>query len=318
MPSFHHDFPFDPSYGYDLPALLAVEPPPPPGDFAAYWESRHRRTRSLTPPLELWREDWRHPEFEVYGIGFPSSGEVRIGGWLTLPRNAPVRRALIVGHGYGGREGPDFHLPVPECAFLFPCFRGLGRSRCAGLSADPGQHVLTGIEHRDRYVLGGCVEDLWLSVSALLGRFPECAGHLGYLGVSFGGGIGALALPWDERFQRAHLNVPTFGHMPLRLELRTFGSGEAVRAYQQRHGNVIDTLGYYDAAVAARFNRIPMHVAAALFDPFVAPPGQFAIYNALPPPKRLFVLDAGHFAYPGQAEQERRLLLELRDFFDPL
>jgi len=107
------------------------------------------------------------------------------------------------------------------------------------------------------------------------------ARRLDYLGISFGGGIGALALPWDERFHRAHLNVPSFGHHPLRLALPGVGSGEAVRRYQQRTGRALATLRSFDAAAAARYLRIPVHVAAARFDPAVPPPGQFAIYNAL-------------------------------------
>jgi cephalosporin-C deacetylase len=153
-------------------------------------------------------------------------------------------------------------------------------------------------------------------VTALLELFPETAGRIGYMGVSFGGGIGALALPWDRRIHLAHLNVPTFGHMPLRLTLPTQGSGEAIREYESRHGNLMATLIYYDAAVAAGFSRIPVHVAAALFDPVVAPPGQFAIFNALPEPKRLFVLDAGHFPHTRQAEQERALLEDFQQFID--
>jgi cephalosporin-C deacetylase len=70
--------------------------------------------------------------------------------------------------------------------------------------------------------------------------------------------------------------------------------------------------------VAARFTSIPVHVAAALFDPAVAPPGQFAVYNALPGEKQLFVLDAGHFDYPGKAGQEQLLRAELERFFAPL
>jgi cephalosporin-C deacetylase len=178
--------------------------------------------------------------------------------------------------------------------------------------------VLHDIQDRQRYILGGCVDDLWLGVSALLELFPETLGRIGYMGISFGGGIGALALPADPRIRLAHLNVPTFGHMPIRLSLPTLGSGEAVRAHRDRHGHVLDTLQYYDAATAATFCRIPVHVAAALFDPVVAPPGQFAIHNALAAPKRLFVLDGGHFQYPGQADQERRLLEDLREFFSLL
>jgi cephalosporin-C deacetylase len=61
-----------------------------------------------------------------------------------------------------------------------------------------------------------------------------------------------------------------------------------------------------------------MHVAAALFDPAVPPAGQFAVYNAIPGCKKLFTLDAGHFDYPAQADQERALRGELGQFFAEL
>ena len=58
-------------------------------------------------------------------------------------------------------------------------------------------------------------------------------------------------------------------------------------------------------------------MAAVRFDPAVAPPGQFAAEDAIPGDKRLYVRDAGHFAYPGWARQDQDLLAELRAFFAP-
>ncbi|WP_434131542.1 acetylxylan esterase [Methylocaldum sp. GT1BB] len=310
--------PFDPTYGYTLESLLRVDCPEEPGDFAEFWETRYRRALSVYPNPELSRGKDVHPDFDVYDVRYRSTDDYMIGGWLLSPKHGPIRRGLVVGHGYGGREGPDFDLPVGEAVVLFPCFRGLSLSRDPRLPDNPARHVLHGIDRRDRYILGGCVEDLWLAVSALLNVFPQVEGHIGYSGISFGGGIGALALPWEPRIRMAHLNVPTFGHHPLRLALPTLGSGEAVRRYERRHGSVLETLRYYDAACAARHIRIPVHVAAALSDPFVAPPGQFAIYNALAGPKRLFVLKAGHSDYPERLEEERALLAELGAFFEPL
>ena len=141
---------------------------------------------------------------------------------------------------------------------------------------------------------------------------------MAYLGISFGGGIGALALPWEPRIQRAHFNVPSFGNQPLRLQLPTWGSAAALQSFQLRHGNILATLKYYDAAVAAQHIQIPVHVAAALADPMVAPPGQFSIYNALPREKKLFVLEKGHSEYPRQAEQKSALLSDLKGFFSHL
>ena len=98
------------------------------------------------------------------------------------------------------------------------------------------------------------------------------------------------------------------------------GSGEAVRLQARlRKFDVMETLAWYDAASAARFLTIPPHVAVALFDPAVPPAGQFAVANAVPTAlRRLFVLDAGHFEYPAQAEQEAALFAELEAFFREL
>lgn len=318
MPSqpFLHNHGFDPAYGMDLAQLLAIAPPEPPNDFAAFWRRRHAAALARTPRPKPTATGRTIGEHDVYDLRYDSSDGVEIGGWLLRPRARPPRRGVIVGHGYNGRTGPDATVGLDDAALLFPCFRGLGRSPVAGISANPFHHVLHDIQDRDRYILGGCVDDLWLAVSALLDLHPEVAGRVACTGISFGGGIAALAAPWDERIGRVCLQVPTFGHQALRLTLPCVGSGEAVRGFQRRHDfNVMATLAYYDAASAARHLRIPTLVAAALFDPAVPPPGQFAIHNAIPESyRRLFVLEAGHFDYPGKAARELELQREVTGF----
>ena len=311
-----HGYAFDPSYGYGLDRLLAVEPPPEPAGFAEFWRPRHARALAVDPAPQLRPSAFARTGFRVWDLEYRSTDEFPIGGWLLEPEAGSPQRGLVAGHGYADIGPPNGPLPCDDAVYLFPCFRGLGRSRRPPISENPAWHVLHHIEDPARYILGGCVDDLWTAVSALLRLRPGLADKVGYLGISFSGGIGALALPWDARIGRAHLNVPTFGHQPLRLTLPTTGSAAAVQAYAAHRGNVLETLGFYDAAVAARRITQPVHVAAALFDPAVAPPGQFAIYNALPGAKRLFVLRAGHFDYPERAAQEKELLAELGAFFD--
>lgn len=318
MSSLPHAYDFDPTYGYDLDALLRVEPPEPPPDFAAFWRERFQRALKIDTRARLEPSSHQHAGFRVYDLWFDSTDGFTIGGWLLEPKDRAARRGFVMGHGYGGIGGPGEIFPFLDAAYCVPCFRGLCRSRREPISDNPIWHVLHDIHLRDRYILGGCVEDLWCATGALIARFPILEGHIGYMGISFGGGIGAMALAWDERIARGHLNVPSFGHQALRLRLPTAGSGASVQAFERRHGHVMETLSYYDAASAARWIHQPMHVAAALFDPYVAPPGQFAIYNALRGEKRLFVLDAGHHDYPNQDEQGRQLYLELQEFFEAL
>lgn len=310
---------FDPSYGYSLEQLLAVKTPKEPKNFDEFWHNRYQRALNVMPRpktrfIANGKSGWL-----IFDIRYTSTDNFPIRGWLLLPKYGVVTRAFVIGHGYGGRDGPDLHLPFKDAALLFPCFRGIGLSGYPGISPDPYWHVRHNIHQADKYILGGCVEDIWLAVSTLLNLFPQLADHLGYLGISFAGGIGALALAWEKRIARGHLNVPTFGNQPLRLRLASNGTANSVQHYYRGHKKqTLKVLRYYDAATAAKRITIPMHCACAKFDPCVAPPGQFAIYNALAGEKQLFVLEAGHYNYPDQAQQENELIKELDDFFAPL
>ncbi|OWO93329.1 alpha/beta hydrolase [Rhizobium esperanzae] len=310
-----HPFAFDPTYGMQLQELLAVEPPEEPDGFDAFWEARYQKALTVDPQPVLSRSEFTHPDWHVLDLVYLSTNSFRIGGWLLLPCEGQVRRGLVVGHGYGGRDRPDFDLPVKETALIFPCCRGLSLSSHPSISQNPSWHVLHDIDKRDSYIIGGCVEDIWLAVSTLLGLYPWLSGQIGYSGISFGGGVGAMAIAYDTRIDGGHLALPSFGDQPLRLKLPSVGSAQGVQDYQAEHGNVLETLRYYDAATAARRIEVPMLTAVALFDPAVAPPCQFAVANAIPKFNEIFILDAGHFDYPGSAEQEAALRDKIGQFF---
>lgn len=79
---------------------------------------------------------------------------------------------------------------------------------------------------------------------------------------------------------------------------------------------MLENLRLFDAASAVTRIKVPMLVAPALFDPAVAPPCQFAVANASPKFNEIFILDAGHFDYPGCGEQNILLNEKVRRFFE--
>ena len=309
----------DPTYGYSFEQLLEVPTPARPEGFTELWEQWYNEALWVNPVPRL-RDTGKHiKDWRVYDLSFQSTNEFRIEGWALVPRLGNIKRGFVVGHGYGGRSGPDEHLPFEDSVLLFPCARGISRSATKRMSSNPVWHVLHNIQDRDRYVFRGCVEDVWLSVSSLIQLFPEVAGRIGYLGISFGGGIGTIALASDKRVSKGHVNVPSFGNQLLRLTLPSFGSAGSVQVFAKKHPGVAErTLPWFDAANSALDITIPMHCACALSDPMVAPPGQYSIYNSLPGEKELFVLKAGHSEYEGQEQQETELLQELDEFFATL
>lgn len=304
--AFVHEFPFDPAYGHDLQALKVVVPEAPFPEFKAFWKETYRLAREIPLDFQCSPSETTAPGFQVYDVSYTSWEGRRIGGWIIVPTNEAPKAAIVVGHGYGGRstiEGVE-HSAFPAIRLYF-CARGFGRSAAEDLPDTSAFHVIHHVDDREKYIIRGCVADVWASVSALLAFAPEFADRLYYSGSSFGGGLGALALPWDSRISRAFLGVPTFGNHPFRLSVPCRGSGEAVRLKSLRHPEIREVLKYYDAAIAASYITIPTLVHCAEFDPAVPPPGQFAVYNAIPGRKELFVAPAGHFTYPEMAAVDK-------------
>ena len=317
--SLPHSCSFDPTGGYSPEQLRTLRPViEEPADFADFWRATF--DEAMRVPLDWSVKPSAHPgneHHEVFDIEFAGLLGNRVGGWLTKPRNRPVTRGFLIGHGYGGRDTPDLTPPADDAATIQPVCTGLPtRSLHGGIPAQGGAHVLHGIETRKTYLHRFCVMDLWRAASVLHEAVPASSPRLDYMGSSFGGGIGALALPWDKRLHSAYLNVPSFGNHPLRLQLACDGSGEAVRRLAQTRPEIREVLAYHDAAIAAQHTRIPVIVAAAYFDPAVPPAGQYSVYHALGGPKELFPLTAGHYhGYPGQSREELELQATLRRFF---
>lgn len=287
-----------------------------PADFESFWRQTFQEAMNLPLQWTTTPVPKENPEYEVFKISYAGWVKNRIGGWLLKPRQQEINRGLVFSHGYGGRGVPEFKIPIKNAAVIFPCATGLPEhSLHPGIPSNSQQHVLYGISHRETYVHRFCVADIWRAASVLLEAVPEITGPLDYYGGSFGGGIGALALPWDRRFRRAYLAVPSFGNHPLRLQSPCTGSGEAVRRYAQEHPEVISVLNYFDAATAAKQIQIPTYCGLAAFDPSVPPAGQFSVFNALAGKKTSFVFTAGHFSYPDEVAEQHRVHQELIEFF---
>jgi cephalosporin-C deacetylase len=201
---------------------------------------------------------------------------------------------------------------------MYPCARGFNRSSHPDIPDNSQEHVLHGIENRETYSHLGSTIDFGLAASVLLELYPEISDRLYYSGCSFGGGIGALLLNADPRFTSGYLDVPSFGNYPLRVTLPCEGSGKAVKeCVDAGDQNILDVLAYFDAATAATRIKVPVFVSAATFDPCVAPPGQFAVYNALSGPKELFIRQAAHFDLAGNEHDNAAIHSRLLRWFSP-
>jgi cephalosporin-C deacetylase len=301
---------------YSLSTLLTPLPPPEePVDFDDFWRATFEEFG--TGPV-AWEFTQDLPPTETHRLAeirFHSSAEEQAAAYAMVPHAiTDVRRGLVIGHGYGGRTSPDLDRVPADTAAIFPVAPGTHAGTVSRFPALPDAHVLAGIARRDTYSHRFSAADIWRAATVLLDMVPAAAGALDFSGGSFGGGIGAMALPWDGRFRRASLDVPSFGDHTVRLTRRCTGSGEAVREHLRQHPEARSVLDYFDAATSARRLRLPVHVSAAVLDPAVDPRGQFAVYHALTGPRRLSIRAAGHLAGPIGELSDRLALQEGIDF----
>ena len=288
-----HSFPFDPTNGLTQEELLQIPTPEEPENFRSFWEETCHLTRSHTPCWHIEKEIWSgDPSIRTYQIKAKTWDNREIVMWISRPEHS--KGGLLIGQGYGNPATP---LTDPDLTVCYPCIRGLGHSQCKDIPWEAAKHVLWGITSKETYILRGAVTDLWTAATVLLDMFPDTGENLNYSGASMGGGMGALMLPWDDRFHSGYLHVPSFGGNPFRLRYESRGSGEAVRKYILEHPEAGNILQYFDAAIGAKYIRKPVILLPALFDPVVAPVGQFCVCNAIPQKyKKLFIVETGHYA----------------------
>ncbi|WP_449409105.1 acetylxylan esterase [Microbacterium maritypicum] len=290
------DAAFDGTYGFDESALRRVAPvaaPPGLADAWRCWRAQARRVDAAPRTLSSEAIDGR----TVSIVEHAGVDGIRLRSWVVGPASGPARVGIVHSHGYGGRDAIDLDRVPDDAAAIFPVARGLPTLNAAVGAPEPvEEHVLAGLDDPAAYVLGLCARDLWLAADALLTLTGDVP--LYYVGESFGGGIGALALPWDDRYIGATFIVPSFGQYDERLAVPCLGSGEVVREHVASHPEARERLRLFDASSTLGFTEVPVRVEAALWDQYVPPPGQFGIANAARD-LELAVLPAGHAEYPG-------------------
>jgi len=311
-----HSFTFDPRYGFDEAELRKASSPfDEPDDFENFWKGAY--TKAMEVPLDLRTNELISPVDgqKLFRVDYTVWPNYRVGGWLYLPEKIQdLKLGMVVGHGYGGREGPDTSLCRNDRAVLLPVAPGFDPSQDPRLPQnDSSKHVLYGIESKETYLLLSCVAALWRAIDVLIGISKGKLDDFHYVGGSFGGGLGGLMLPWEKRYRSAELRQVTFAFHHFRLRHECNGSGKSVRERWLQDPAIEEILRYYDAATHLQKVEIPIHFECAVFDPSVPPPGQWAAANAHMGPKQIFAAPHGHLNYEeeenfrqGDANQQMR------------
>ena len=291
------------SCGYTKEQLLDIKGEEPVHGFAEFWSEQYERTASCKLNYTVEEEVWSpFPDIKIYRVSFISCDGFKIGMWVSRPEKSCGGH--IVMHGYSNDVRPHVSQEL-RLTTAVPCVPGLGISMCKDVPWQLHHHAAYGFEDPEKYVLVSGVRNIWTSISILIDMFPDVKDSISCSGGSLGGGMGALAVPWDFRIKAAELNVPTLGGRIMLEHIRKPTDPSYVRAMKAKESESnMRTFDLCNAASSARYIKVPVLVTPALCDNMVPPPGQFAVANSIPEEFRILrIREVGHSS-PSQKDIE--------------
>ena len=297
------------------PERIAASTPPPPADFAEFWDRAIAEARRVPLEPRMTRLAERStPDVDVYHVSFQNHrAGSRIYGMLSVPTRPGKYPAMLVVPGAGVR--PYFpsvatarrgviHLaigihgiPVDRDSLLYNELR-------ASALAD---YRFAGMEDRDAYYY----KRVYLGVvraGDFLHALPQFDGERYVVqGGSQGGGLAIVAASLDPRVDAIGVSYPAladqWGYFVGRAGgwPHTFQDTTRVKALAEKKATVL----YYDAVNHARRVRVPGIYAWGYNDTVVPPTASWAAYNTITAPKEsVIVPETAHFRVP---EQTRRM-----------
>lgn len=302
---------------------------PKPGDFDEYWDRALAEMKRVDPCVRMVRSDFQVSFADCYEMDFTGVRGARIHAKIVKPKNAKEKcPAVLWFHGYTCSSGDWYDkLAYAAAGFVVAAIDCRGQG---GRSEDVGGvrgntlygHVIRGLDCEDpqdllmRHVFLDCAE-----LAGILAGMEEVdPERIGAFGGSQGGGLTiacaaladirrlALYFPFFSDYKRAWmLEDGTSAYRELRDYFRLFDP------LHEREEEVFYKLGYIDIHNLASRIRGSAVMGVTLQDTACPPSTQFAAYNSIPSPKKLYVYsDYGHENIPYFADITFAHLMGLR------
>ena len=290
-----------------------------PADFERFW--RAGRAELVRVPVD--------PQLVPLEVNEPSGircwqvslagVDGRVRGILTLPPGEGPFPAVLQVPGAGvGRSGKAASFAADGIAVLSINVHGIApdstdefyaslRGKPLGLDWD---YLWYGLDDPYQFYFHRVILDCFRALDYLCSRPEVDTARVAVSGSSQGGYLSIMTAALDSRVKAIHANVPGMCDHFGKLYGRPSGGPKYLQAAgaNERH---VHTLGYYDAALAARLVTAPAHFGVGFIDEVCPPTSVYAAFNSLAGPKQIenFYM-IGHGAPQDYDSQRRKWLLE--------
>jgi len=261
-----------------------------PDDFDAFWQKAKDDLNAINPNYEITPDDiLSTPTHRVYLVEMTSLENVRVYGWLTVPR---VKGKFPVMYGLGGYRVEMHPLFYDDFIGFTINVRGIGESSKV-INPDRKEQIVLNIEDKNKYVYRGIYMDCLRGLDFILTHqdMGFDISKIGCLGGSQGGTLALIVAAMSKKILFCVVDNPTFCDFRTNFEICTYRPVpgyfiETLKDYLKRHSsftkeNMLRNLSYFEAQNFVSQIECPILLGGGLLDLFAPPTCTISAFNKL-------------------------------------
>lgn len=294
-----------------------VRLPDPPKDLRAFWDHTIAELANVASQYKVEPSpEWSTEQTDCFLVEMRSLGNVRIRGWLELPKSAGPHPVLLRVPGY--TQGMLPTQSISDMAVFSLNIRGHGNStddEPAYQWWGPGDYLLRGLDDPQKFFYRGAVMDCLRGVDFLVSRPEIDINRIAVTGGSQGGMLSFTTAALDKRIALSAPDIPFVGDSMKGFKITSW-PGMVVRHWTGRDPKntwerAAATFSYVDPKNLAGWVECPVLMGVGLQDTTAPAPTAFAAYNQLRGPKEYRVYpEAGHSTPPEHLELKMKWIRE--------
>ena len=263
----------------------------PEQDFDKFWSQTRERLEKIEPHYLATKQiESKDKKLTLFEVEFHSFGNVRVSGWLEIPKTPGPHPCVLRLPGYGQKMKPLNKFD--DLAVFSFNIRGHGNSQ-KDISGKPNNFWIRGLEDKDNYFYRGAYMDCVRAMQFLKNHPKIDPQKIAVWGGSQGGGLALATAAFDSAVAYCVADIPFLVDWDNYFQLTRWPEMDQwiESKDDQDWSSVLTTMSYFDVMFLAPKIECPVLSGIGLQDNVCPPTTIFCMLNRIKSPKK-------HVIYP--------------------
>jgi len=257
-------------------------------NFDSFWEKSKSELQSIDPKYKITRQNHvSELNIDLYFVEMLSLGEVKVTGWLEVPKKKGKYPALLIVPGYTSNMNPVLKYEDMVVFSFNP--RNHGDSEEGPYAGE--ELWVRGLDDKETYYYRGAYMDCLQALNFLAERKEVDNTNIAVWGGSQGGGFSFMLAAMDDRIAYCVADIPWLCDWVKYFKTTHWEEIDEwmYKKPERNWTSMLTTLGYFDTMNMAEKIQCPVLMGIGLQDPVCPPATSFATYNYIPGDKEYIV-----------------------------